>query len=134
MSIKISGDKSLDRELNKRFGSQAMLKLQDRALISGAKVIVKEIKKQLKASKDTGALINEVSFTEPETIKGKRTVTIHWKGSRNRYVIVHLVENGHVQKGTGKFIKPIAMGGVNRAIRQGQNKYFETLKRELKKL
>ncbi|EUE91270.1 hypothetical protein O700_01777, partial [Staphylococcus aureus M0697] len=27
-----------------------------------------------------------------------------------------------------------AMGGINRAIRQGQNKYFETLKRELKKL
>ena len=24
------------------------------------------------------------------------------------------------------------MGGINRAIRQGQNKYFETLKRELK--
>ncbi|HDK9419733.1 TPA: HK97 gp10 family phage protein [Staphylococcus aureus] len=134
MSIKVSGDKSLDRELEKRFGTQAMLKIQDRALIAGAKVIVEEVKKQLKPSKDTGALINEVSFSKPEWINGKRTITVHWRGSKDRYKIVHLIENGHIQKGTGKFIKPKAMGGVNRAIRQGQNKYFETLKRELKKL
>ncbi|WP_410540961.1 hypothetical protein [Staphylococcus aureus] len=111
-----------------------MVKVQDKALIAGAKVIVEEVKKQLKPSKDTGALINEVSFSKPEWINGKRTITVHWRGSKDRYKIVHLIEYGHVQKETGKFIKPKAMGGVNRAIRQGQNKYFETLKRELKKL
>ncbi|MBH4787387.1 HK97 gp10 family phage protein [Staphylococcus aureus] len=134
MSVKVTGDKALENELEKRFGMKEMVKVQDRALISGAKVIVEEVKKQLKPSKDTGALINEVTFTEPEWIKGKRTITIHWGGPKERYRLVHLIENGHVQKGTGKFIKPKAMGGVNRAIRQGQNKYFETLKRELKKL
>ncbi|HGN7118099.1 TPA: HK97 gp10 family phage protein [Staphylococcus aureus] len=134
MSVKVTGDKALDRELEKRFGTQAMLKVQDRALIAGAKVIVEEVKKQLKPSKDTGALINEVTYTEPEWIKGKRTITVHWRGPKDRYKLVHLIENGHVQKGTGKFIKPKAMGGVNRALRQGQSQYFETLKRELKKL
>ncbi|WP_370882790.1 hypothetical protein [Staphylococcus aureus] len=111
-----------------------MVKIQDRALIAGAKIMVEEVKKQLKPSKKTGALINEVTFTDPEWIKGKRTITIHWREPKERYRLVHLIENGHVQKGTGKFIKPKAMGGVNRAIRQVQNKYFETLKRELKKL
>lgn len=104
-----------------------MVKVQDKALIAGAKVIVEEVK-TTKALKDTGALINEVSFSKPEWINGKRTITVHWRGSKDRYKIVHLIEYGHVQKGTGKFIKPKAMGGVNRAIRQGQNKYFETLK------
>ncbi len=35
MSIKISGDKSLDKELEKRFGVKEMVKIQDRALIAG---------------------------------------------------------------------------------------------------
>lgn len=51
MSIKISGDKSLDKELEKRFGVKEMVKIQDRALIAGAKIIVEEVKKQLKPSK-----------------------------------------------------------------------------------
>lgn len=134
MSVKVTGDKALESELEKRFGIKEMVKVQDRALIAGAKVIVEEVKKQLKTSKKTGALINEVTYNKPEWIKGKRTITVHWRGPKDRYRLVHLIENGHVQKGTGKFIKPKAMGGVNRAIRQGQNQYFDTLKRELKKL
>ncbi|HDI7688876.1 hypothetical protein GZ142_09570 [Staphylococcus aureus] len=133
MSIKVTGDKTLESELEKRFGMKEMVKVQDKALVAGAKVIVEEVKKQLKPSKNTGALINEVSYSEPEWIKGKRTITVHWRGPKGRYRLVHLIENGHVQKGTGKFIKPKAMGGVNRAIRQGQSQYFEMLKRELKK-
>ncbi|BBL16712.1 TPA: HK97 gp10 family phage protein [Staphylococcus aureus] len=134
MSVKVTGDKTLESELEKRFGIKEMVKVQDKALVAGAKVIVEEVKKQLKPSKNTGALINEVSYSEPEWIKGRRTITVHWRGPKDRYRLVHLIENGHVQKGTGKFIKPKAMGGVNRAIRQGQRQYFETLKRELKKL
>lgn len=111
MSVKVIGDKALERELEKRFGIKEMVKVQDKALIAGAKVIVEEVKKQLKPSKDTGALINEVSFSKPEWINGKRTITVHWRGSKDRYKIVHLIEYGHVQKGTGKFIKPKAMGG-----------------------
>ena len=74
-----------------------MVKVQDKALIAGAKVIVEEVK-QLKPSKDTGALINEVSFSKPEWINGKRTITVYWRGSKDRYKIVHLIEYGHVQK------------------------------------
>ncbi|WP_457803520.1 hypothetical protein [Staphylococcus aureus] len=134
MSVKVTGDKALERELEKHFGIKEMVKVQDKALIAGAKVIVEEIKKQLKPSEDSGALISEIGRTEPEWIKGKRTVTIRWRGPFERFRIVHLIENGHVEKKLGKFVKPKAMGGINRAIRQGQNKYFETLKRELKKL
>lgn len=68
MSVKVIGDKALERELEKRFGIKEMVKVQDKALIAGAKVIVEEVKKQLKPSKDTGALINEVSFSKPEWI------------------------------------------------------------------
>lgn len=66
MSVKVIGDKALERELEKRFGIKKMVKVQGKALIAGAKVIVEEVKKQLKPSKDTGALINEVSFSKPE--------------------------------------------------------------------
>ncbi len=46
-----------------------MVKVKDtKALIAGAKVIVEEVKKQLKPSKDTGALINEVDFSKPKSI------------------------------------------------------------------
>ncbi|HDG6366741.1 TPA: HK97 gp10 family phage protein, partial [Staphylococcus aureus] len=114
MSVKVTGDKTLESELEKRFGIKEMVKVQDKALVAGAKVIVEEVKKQLKPSKNTGALINEVSYSEPEWIKGRRTITVHWRGPKDRYRLVHLIENGHVQKGTGKFIKPKAMGGVNR--------------------
>lgn len=78
-------NKALERELEKRFGIKEMVKVQDKALIAGAKVIVEEVKKQLKPSKDTGALINEVSLSKPEWINGKRTITVHWRGSKDRY-------------------------------------------------
>ncbi|EWG56333.1 hypothetical protein Y000_08525 [Staphylococcus aureus MUF168] len=51
MSVKVIGDKALERELEKRFGIKEMVKVQDKALIAGAKVIVEEVKKQLKPQK-----------------------------------------------------------------------------------
>lgn len=45
MSVKVTGDKALERELEKHFGIKEMVKVQDKALIAGAKVIVEEIKK-----------------------------------------------------------------------------------------
>ena len=68
MSVKVTGDKALERELEKHFGIKEMVKVQDKALIAGAKVIVEEIK-QLKPSEDSGALISEIGRTEPEWIK-----------------------------------------------------------------
>ncbi|COX12080.1 phage protein [Staphylococcus aureus] len=56
MSVKVIGDKALERELENRFGTQAMLKVQDRALIAGAKVIVEEVKKTTKAIKRYGRI------------------------------------------------------------------------------
>lgn len=44
MSVKVTGDKALERELEKHFGIKEMVKVQDKALIAGAKVIVEEIK------------------------------------------------------------------------------------------
>lgn len=41
----MTGDKALERELEKHFGIKEMVKVQDKALIAGAKVIVEEIKK-----------------------------------------------------------------------------------------
>ena len=76
MSVKVIGDKALEKRIRKTFWHKEMVKVQDKALIAGAKVIVEEVKKQLKPSKDTGALINEVGFSKPEWINGKRTITV----------------------------------------------------------
>ncbi|KMR42327.1 hypothetical protein, partial [Staphylococcus aureus] len=107
---------------------------QVRVLIAGAKLIVEEAKKQRKTSTDTGGLINKASCSKPERINGKRTSNVHWQGSKNRYQIGDIIEKRNVKKQTGKSIKTKAMGGVNREIRQWQNKIFVTIKRTLKRL
>lgn len=56
MSVKVIGDKALERELEKRFGIKEMVKVQDKALIAGAKVIVEEVKKTTKALKRYGSV------------------------------------------------------------------------------
>ncbi len=55
MSVKVIGDKALERELEKRFGIKEMVKVQDKALIAGAKVIVEEVK-TTKALKRYGSI------------------------------------------------------------------------------
>ena len=133
MSVKFEGLDELERELEKRFGRKAMQAITDKALIAGAKVIIDEIKRQLKPSERSGALIDEITHSEPYWSGGKRTVRIMWEGPNNRYTLVHLIEYGHFGK-HGFFVKPKAQGGINRAVKQGQRKYTETVKRELKKL
>ena len=59
-----------------------MVKVQDKALIAGAKVIVEEIK-QLKPSEDSGALISEIGRTEPEWIKGNVLLQLGGAGLLN---------------------------------------------------
>ncbi|MFB4471823.1 HK97-gp10 family putative phage morphogenesis protein [Oceanobacillus caeni] len=127
MSAKIKGLKELERKLEKRFEKKAMQRISDGALKAGAKVFVEELKRQFNAVNwkgyETGATIEEITISEPMTIKGVRTVKVHWKGPNNRYALVHLNEWGTV-----KNPNPPAKGTIARALKNAEKAYRNAIK------
>ena len=128
MTIKLKGMKEIEKALEKKYGARKMRQITDEALVAGGKVIVKEIKKNFESFEDTGASKDEVTLSKPFTLNGVRTIKIHWKGSKNRYTIIHLNEFGTI-----KNPNPRGKGAVDRALRSGRDTYFKIVKRELEK-
>lgn len=118
MSLNISGLNSLMRDLERRFGENHARQISDRALKEGAKVFILELKRQFQTFRDTGASIDEITLSEPMTIRGIRTIRVHWKGPKGRYRIIHLNEFGTV-----KNPNPRGKGAIARALRNAENEY-----------
>ena len=129
MSVEVKGEEAVLRELERRLTGARALAIQDRALIAGAKVFVEELKRQFESFKDTGASLNEITISEPETVGGERRVSIFWKGPKNRFRIIHLNEFGTV-----KNPNPAGKGAIARAMRNAEGAYRATVKRELEAL
>ena len=127
MSVSIKGEKKLLAELEKRLGTARMNQVSDRALRAGAEVFVEELKSQFESFRATGASIKEITISEPMTIKGARTIKVHWKGPKGRYRIIHLNEWGTV-----KNPNPRGKGAVARALRNAENAYRNAIKQSLK--
>ncbi|MDE5054898.1 hypothetical protein NDK25_22035 [Niallia taxi] len=128
MGVSVTGNSQLERELMRRLGSQRTQQIVDRALLAGANVFVRELKQQFETFKDTGESIEEITISQPMTVGGARTVKIHWKGPKGRYRIIHLNEWGTV-----KNPNPRGKGAIARAMRNAENAYRETVKRELRR-
>jgi len=129
MPVKVTGQRELERQLERKLGNQAMKRISDRALKAGAKVFERELRKQLETFKNTGATLNELTFTEPRDIKGVRTITAHWKGPKNRYRVAHLNEFGTVNNPN-----PRGKGAIARALRNSESAYRKAIKKEVAKL
>lgn len=126
MSVKINGFEKLLKDLETRFGTGRMQQISDQALKAGAKVYVKELKSQLEMFRDTGATVDEVTISEPETINGSRTIKVYWKGPKNRYRIIHLNEWGTI-----KNPNPAGKGAIARSLQSAASAYRNAIKQEI---
>ena len=124
--IDIKGLNSTLIDLEKIIGKRRLRSIVDKALIDGAKVIESYLKRNFQDFKDTGQSIAEITVSKPETLNGKRTIRIHWKGPENRWRIIHMNEYGTV-----KNPNPRGKGAIERALRAGREQYFRTIEQEI---
>lgn len=133
MGVEIKGLKELERELEKRFGKQNVQRISDKALLDGAKVFVKELQVQVKTFSDgkgysQGYTYEEITVSEPMTIKGVRTVKVHWKGPHGRYRVIHLNEWGTI-----KNPNPRGKGAIARALKNAEKAYRNAIKQAIER-
>lgn len=127
MSVRITGLKNLQRELERRYGKQNMQRISDRALIAGANVFVSILKSEFESFKDQGGSIEEITISEPFVMNGVRTIKVYWRGPKGRYRIIHLNEWGTV-----KNPNPRGKGAIARALRTAQDAYKSAVKHALR--
>lgn len=126
MGVEIKGIGTLQRKLEEKFGKANMQRISDDALKEAAQVFLTELKKELATFSGvpgtTGATLNEATLTEPYDRNGARTISVHWKGPKNRYRIIHLNEYGTVNNPN-----PKGKGAIARALKNAEKVYRETI-------
>lgn len=132
MTVTVKGDKEIITYLEKKFGKSATKRITDYALTKGGQKVVQIIKNNMKSFEDTGESVSETSLSKPMTIGGVRTVKVHWKGPKQRYRIIHLNEYGHFDR-SGKWVNTSGKGVIEKAMREGRETYFKTVKDEIRK-
>lgn len=132
MTISVKGDKEIIAYLEKKFGKSATKRITDFALTKGGQKVVQIIKRDMGSFEDTGESVSETSLSKPMTIGGVRTVKIHWRGPKQRYRIIHLNEFGHYDR-SGKWVNTAGKGVIERAMREGRETYFRTVKEEIRR-
>ncbi|WP_436938168.1 hypothetical protein [Staphylococcus xylosus] len=132
MTISVKGDKEIIAYLEKKFGKSATKRITDFALTKGGQKVVQIIKRDMGSFKDTGESVSETSLSKPMTIGGVRTVKIHWRGPKQRYRIIHLNEFGHYDR-SGKWVNTAGKGVIERAMSEGRETYFRTVKEEIRR-
>lgn len=125
--VKITGLPKLLKQLDDRFGEQAIQRISDKALIDAAKEFVKVLKIEFAKFEDTGASIEEITITEPMTINGVRTVKVHWQGPEGRYRIIHLNEWGTITNPS-----PRGKGSIARAMKNSEKAYRDAVRKAIK--
>lgn len=119
MAVKVYGVNKLLDELDNRFGKKRIDSIVDEALTNGALVFGMELRRQLKTFSDgkgwsEGYTLDELTISEPDARSGgNRSVRIYWRGSHQRYRIIHLNEWGTIQNpnppGKGKIAKAMEL-------------------------
>lgn len=132
MTISVKGDKEIIAYLEKKFGKSATKRITDFALTKGGQKVIQIIKRDMGSFKDTGESVSETSLSKPMTIGGVRTVKVHWRGPKQRYRIIHLNEFGHYDR-SGKWVNTAGKGVIERAMREGRETYFRTVKEEIRR-
>lgn len=128
MSVKINGMKELEAMIEAKYGKAAVERISDEALTEAANVFVQELKRELSTFKDTGATVDEVTLTEPYMLNGVRTISVKWKGPKNRFRIIHLNEFGTV-----KNPNPKGKGAIERTLKSSKKAYKQAIKNALER-
>jgi len=133
MAVEIKGLKKIEKELERRFGRENVQRISDNALKRGADVFVDELKSQYHsvnwAGYETGAIIDEITVSEPYWSNDTRMVRVHWEGPKNRFAIVHLNEFGTVNNPN-----PPAKGTIAKAMRSAEKAYRTAIRKEVEKI
>lgn len=133
MSVEVTGQQKVLAEIERRLGKAKMRVVSDAALKAGAKVFIAELKRQVRTFSDgkgssEGYTYDEITMSEPMTLKGNRTIRIHWKGPHNRYRIIHLNEWGTVNNPN-----PRGKGSIARAMRNAESAYRRAVKEAIRR-
>lgn len=128
MSVNIGGLSALLNDLESRFGPQEVARISDQALKDASLVFKATLIAQLMIFKDTGATLDELTFTEPYLKDGVRTITVHWKGPKRRYAVIHLNEFGTV-----KNPNPRGKGAIARALQQSEGSYRQAIRNAIER-
>lgn len=127
MTVNITGIPNLMAEVERQFGAQRLTQISDDALQRASQVFVNELKSEFESFKDTGASIDEITLSAPTWINGVRTITVHWRGPKERYRVIHLNEFGTV-----KNPNPEGKGAIARALRNSENAYKQAIENALR--
>lgn len=127
MTVEIRGVSELLQDIESRFGAQAVTRISDQALKDASLIFKSELVTQLSTFKDTGATLDELTFSEPYTKNGIRTITVHWKGPKRRYAVVHLNEFGTV-----KNPNPRGKGAIARALQTSEAAYKRAIEESIR--
>lgn len=128
MTVDIRGISELLGEIESRLGAETVTRISDQALKDASLVFKQALRAQLLTFKDTGATVDELTFTEPYTKDGVRTITVHWKGPKGRYRVIHLNEFGTV-----KNPNPRGKGAIARALQQSERSYKEAIRNAIER-
>jgi len=130
-------DEMMD-QLEKRFGPEAMKRLSEEALEEGLKafepILEEEMKKFSSPNSSkyaTGASVEEISHTTVERRGRTVRVFVYWKGSKQRYRLIHLNENGYTREGKVYKNKLKGYGAIARAMAKGESIYYQKVKEVL---
>lgn len=132
-NVEIKGIPELTKQLERKYGKDAMRIKEDRALEKASDFFMEELKSEFESFKDTGASIDEMTRTKPysKASNNQRAITIEWVGPLNRKNIIHLNEHGYTRDGT-KYT-PRGFGVIAKTLAASKSKYREILKRELER-
>jgi hypothetical protein len=126
MSVEIQGLSELLTDLDRRLGPQRTQQISDLALKQASRIFESALKSEFQTFKDTGASHDEITFTEPYDKDGARTITVHWKGPKGRYRVIHLNEFGTV-----KNPNPPGKGAIARALLTSESAFKAEIRRVL---
>ncbi|BAW91094.1 hypothetical protein [Staphylococcus capitis] len=131
MSVEIKGVSEVLKQIERRYGREAMREKSDKALNEASDYFLNTLKKEFESFKDTRASIDEMTKTKPYS-KGSiydRAILIEWVGPMNRKNIIHLNEHGYTRN--GKKYTPRGFAVIAKALQASQYRYREIIKREL---
>lgn len=131
MSVEIKGVSEVLKQIERRYGREAMREKSDKALNEASDYFLDTLKKEFESFKDTGASIDEMTKTKPYS-KGSiydRAILIEWVGPLNRKNIIHLNEHGYTRN--GKKYTPRGFAVIAKTLQASQYRYREIIKREL---
>ncbi|MEK4922387.1 hypothetical protein MKX78_10745 [Cytobacillus sp. FSL R5-0569] len=128
MSVNIRGNTRIIKEIQQKLNGSEFKRISDKALLRGAQVFVRELRRQFESFEDKGESIKEITIGDPEIKNGERTIKVLWRGEHDRYRIIHLNEWGTI-----KNPNPRGKGAVARALKLSEKAYSKVIKEELKK-